>query len=153
MARALDELTGRLRKEVSLSATDQLLESLEIPRTSCGEVACILKNMLDFEITTTELSSRLAGGKPADLLLLDVREPWEYATAQIDGSTSMPMGEIPARLQELDPEAHIVTICHAGVRSMNVAVWLRNQGLEKVQSLRGGIDAWSREVDPKVPRY
>lgn len=109
--------------------------------------------MLDFEITTTELSSRLAGGKPADLLLLDVREPWEYATAQIDGSTSMPMGEIPARLQELDPEAHIVTICHAGVRSMNVAVWLRNQGLEKVQSLRGGIDAWSREVDPKVPRY
>jgi rhodanese-related sulfurtransferase len=46
-----------------------------------------------------------------------------------------------------------VTICHAGVRSMNVAVWLRNQGLEQVQSLRGGIDAWSREIDPTVPRY
>ncbi len=114
---------------------------------------CILGVMLDFEIQPGELSSRLAAGKSADLLLLDVREPWEHATAKIDGSVLIPMGEIPARLQELDPEAHIVTICHAGVRSMNVAVWLRNQGLEKVQSLRGGIDAWSREIDPKVLRY
>jgi len=109
--------------------------------------------MLDFEISTNELSSKIASGKPVDLVLLDVREPWEYATAKIDGSLLVPMGDIPARLQELDPEAHIVTICHSGVRSMNVAVWLRNQGLEKVQSLRGGIDAWSREIDPKVPRY
>jgi rhodanese-related sulfurtransferase len=109
--------------------------------------------MLDFEITPSDLASKLAGGKSADLILLDVREPWEHATAKIDGSVLIPMGEIPARLQELDPEAHIVTICHAGVRSMNVAVWLREQGLEKVQSLRGGIDAWSSEVDPSVPRY
>jgi rhodanese-related sulfurtransferase len=109
--------------------------------------------MLDFEITAPELSSKLANGNPSKIVLLDVRELWEYETAKIDGSTLVPMGEIPSRLQELDPEAHIVTICHAGVRSMNVAVWLRNQGLEQVQSLRGGIDAWSREVDPKVPRY
>jgi rhodanese-related sulfurtransferase len=109
--------------------------------------------MLDFEISTSDLASKLAAGKPADLVLLDVREPWEYATAKIEGSLSIPMGELPARLQELDPEANFVTICHAGVRSMNVAVWLRDQGLEKVQSLRGGIDAWSREIDPKVPRY
>jgi rhodanese-related sulfurtransferase len=53
----------------------------------------------------------------------------------------------------MDPEAHIVTICHGGVRSLNAAVWMRNQGFEKVQSLSGGIDAWSREVDPAVPRY
>jgi rhodanese-related sulfurtransferase len=109
--------------------------------------------MLDFEITTTELSTQIANGKPKDLVLLDVREPWEYETAKIEGSVLVPMGDIPGRVQELDPEAHIVTICHAGMRSMNVAVWLRNQGIEKVQSLRGGIDAWSREVDPKVPRY
>jgi len=114
---------------------------------------CILEIMLDFEISTNELSSKLAGGKPADLVLLDVREPWEYATAKIEGSLLLPMGDIPANLQKLDPEAHIVTICHSGVRSMNVAVWLRNHGLEKVQSLRGGIDAWSREIDPNVPRY
>ena len=109
--------------------------------------------MLDFEISTSELSSKIATGKPVDLVLLDVREPWEFATAKIEGSLLLPMGDIPARVQELDPDAHIVTICHSGVRSMNVAVWLRNQGLEKVQSLRGGIDAWSREIDPKVPRY
>jgi rhodanese-related sulfurtransferase len=109
--------------------------------------------MLEFEITATELASKIAGGKPADLILLDVREPWEQDAAKIDGSVLIPMGEIPARVQELDPDAHVVTVCHAGVRSMNVAVWLRNQGLEKVQSLRGGIDAWSREIDPKVPRY
>jgi len=109
--------------------------------------------MLDLEITPSDLAAKLAGGKPADLILLDVREPWEHDAAKIDGSLLIPMGEIPARVQELDPDSHIVTICHAGVRSMNVAVWLRNQGLENAQSLRGGIDAWSREIDPKVPRY
>src|SRR5277367_1309778 len=109
--------------------------------------------MLEFEISAADLAAKIAAGKPADLVLLDVREPWEYATAKIDGSVLVPMGDIPARLQELDPESHIVTICHSGVRSMNVAVWLRNQGLDKVQSLRGGIDAWSREIDPKVLRY
>jgi rhodanese-related sulfurtransferase len=115
--------------------------------------ACILNNMLDYEIAPSELAAKLAGEKPAGFILLDVREPWEFATAKIEGSTLMPMGDVPARFQELDPEAHIVTICHAGRRSMNVAVWLREQGLQNVQSLRGGIDAWSREIDPKVPQY
>jgi rhodanese-related sulfurtransferase len=107
---------------------------------------------LDLEITARDLAARLTGDdKPT---LLDVREPWEFATAQIAGSKSMPMGEIPSRaFQELDPEAHIVTVCHAGVRSLNVAAWMRNQGFEKVQSLSGGIDGWSREIDPGVPRY
>ncbi len=109
--------------------------------------------MLDFEITPADLAAKLSGGKPADLILLDVREPWEHETAKIEGSLLMPMGQVAARVQELDPDAHIVTICHAGMRSLNVAIWLRNEGLENVQSLRGGIDAWSREVDAKVPRY
>jgi rhodanese-related sulfurtransferase len=109
--------------------------------------------MLDFEITPSELSRKLANGGNSSLIVLDVREPWEIATAKIEGSLQMPMGDIPARVQELDPDAHIVTVCHAGVRSMNAAVWLRNQGLERVQSLRGGIDAWSREIDPNIPRY
>ena len=109
--------------------------------------------MLDVEITPRDLAAQLQL-KPEGLILLDVREPWEFATAQIAGSKSMPMGEIPSRaFQELDPEAHIITVCHAGVRSLNVAVWMRNQGFEKVQSLGGGIDAWSREIDPTVPRY
>jgi len=109
--------------------------------------------MLDLEIAPRDLAAGLQSGKPGPVLL-DVREPWEFATAQIAGSKNMPMGEIPARaFQELDPEVHIVAICHGGVRSLNVAVWMRNQGFEKVQSLSGGIDAWSREVDPTVPRY
>ena len=109
--------------------------------------------MLDLEISAREVAAQLKSGEPG-LILLDVREPSEFATAQIAGSKPMPMGEIPSRVfEELDPEAHIVTICHAGVRSLNVALWLRNQGFEKVQSLSGGIDSWSREVDPTVPRY
>ena len=109
--------------------------------------------MDDLEITAPALAAGLQSADPRPILL-DVREPWEVATAQIAGSKSIPMGDIPSRaLQELDPEAYIVTVCHAGVRSLNVALWLRNQGFEKVQSLSGGIDAWSREVDPTVPRY
>jgi rhodanese-related sulfurtransferase len=112
--------------------------------------------MLDFEITPSEtarLLNETREGQRTDFLLLDVREHVEYQTARVEGSLLIPMGEIPSRLQELDPDAHIVTMCHAGVRSMNVAVWLRDQGFERVQSMRGGIDAWSRTVDPAVPRY
>jgi rhodanese-related sulfurtransferase len=109
--------------------------------------------MLDYEITTQQLSDMLAA-KGSGLVVLDVREPWEYQAARIQGSTLMPMGDVPSRaFQELDPEARIITVCHHGVRSMNVAVWLRNQGFENAQSLRGGIDAWSAEIDPTVPRY
>ena len=86
--------------------------------------------------------------------LIDVREPWEFATAHIEGSVAMPMGDVPSRAhQELDPEERLVILCHHGMRSMNVTVWLRNQGFEHAQSLRGGIDAWSAEIDPSIPRY
>jgi rhodanese-related sulfurtransferase len=107
---------------------------------------------VDYEISVSELKSLREQG--TSVILLDVREPWEYATAQIAGSTSMPMGDVAARFQqELDPEEHIVVICHHGVRSMNVTAWLRQQGFENVQSLRGGIDRWAREIDPTVPLY
>ncbi len=110
--------------------------------------------MLDYEVTAPALAEALRGSAPGAIQLLDVREPWEFEAARIDGSTLMPMGDVPGRAhQELDPEAHIVTICHHGVRSLNVAVWLRNQGFERVQSLSGGIDAWSALVNPAVPRY
>lgn len=109
--------------------------------------------MLDLEITALQLSNQLQSGA-AELVLLDVREPWEVATARIDGGKNIPMGEIASRaLHELDPKMHIVAYCHSGVRSMNVAVWLRSQGFDTAQSLRGGVDAWSCEIDPRVPRY
>ncbi len=107
--------------------------------------------MLDYEISATE-SADLMRNKQARLI--DVREPWEFETARIDGSVLMPMGDVPGRAhQELDPDERLVVVCHHGQRSLNVTVWLRNQGFENVQSLRGGIDAWSAEVDSSIPRY
>jgi rhodanese-related sulfurtransferase len=107
--------------------------------------------MIDYEISPAE-AAELAKDKKARVV--DVREPWEHQAARVEGSLLMPMGEVPARAhQELDPEERLVVLCHHGVRSMNVAVWLRNQGFEQAQSIRGGIDAWSAEVDPTVPRY
>jgi len=86
-------------------------------------------------------------------LLLDVRELWEVEIASIPGATHIPMGDIPSHLQELDPERSTVVLCHHGARSLNVTMWLRHQGLEHVQSLAGGIDQWSRSIDPSVPMY
>jgi rhodanese-related sulfurtransferase len=107
---------------------------------------------MDFEITTEEVRGKLDSGEV--FTLLDVREPWEFETAKISGAILMPMGEVPSRAhQELDPDDHIIVVCHHGVRSMNVTVWLRQQGFENAQSMRGGIDAWSRCVDQKVPVY
>ena len=71
----------------------------------------------------------------------------------IPGATHIPMGDIPSRLQELDPEQPTVVLCHHGARSLNVTMWLRQQGLEHVQSLAGGIDQWSRSIDPTIARY
>lgn len=107
--------------------------------------------MLDFEISPAEAAALHKENKSR---FIDVREPWEFATAKIDGSVLMPMGDVPARAhQELDPDERLVVLCHHGARSLNTTVWLRNQGFENAQSLRGGIDAWSAEVDPAVPRY
>jgi rhodanese-related sulfurtransferase len=107
---------------------------------------------MDYEITPEEVKSKVDAAEP--FTLLDVREPWEFETARIDSAKLIPMGDVPSRAhQELDPEEHIVVMCHHGVRSMNVTVWLRQQGFEKVQSMRGGIDAWSQRVDRKVPMY
>ena len=110
--------------------------------------------MVNYEISPRELKELLASGAKNGFVLLDVREPWEHEEARIEGSILMPMGDVPSRAhQELDPESHIVAVCHHGVRSMSVTAWLRDQGFERAQSLRGGIDAWSAEVDSLVPRY
>ncbi|MGA2219668.1 MAG: rhodanese-like domain-containing protein [Terracidiphilus sp.] len=107
--------------------------------------------MLDYEVSPAEAAALLAQGAAK---LIDVRETWEFATASVTGSIAMPMGEVPARAhQELDPEERLMVMCHHGVRSMNVTVWLRNQGFENAQSVRGGIDAWAAEVDRGVGRY
>ncbi len=107
---------------------------------------------MEYKITPEEVKTKLDAGE--SFVLLDVREPWEFETARIAGAKLMPMGDVPSRAnQELDPEEHVVVICHHGVRSMNVTAWLRHQGFERAQSMRGGIDAWSRQIDGNVPVY
>jgi rhodanese-related sulfurtransferase len=112
---------------------------------------------LDPEITVqafAQLREDAAANGEDVPVLLDVREPWEYQTARFEDSVLMPMGDVPSRAHaELDPDAHIVVMCHHGQRSLSVAMWLRGQGFERAQSLAGGIDAWSRTVDANVPRY
>jgi len=86
-------------------------------------------------------------------LLLDVREHWEYALCSLPGSVHVPMREIPARLNQLDPSRPIVCVCHHGVRSLQVAMFLEHRGFESVFNLQGGVDGWAREVDPTMPIY
>jgi len=107
---------------------------------------------MEIEISAKEYAA-LRGTENAPLLL-DCREPMEFEMARLEDSVLMPMGDIPSRAhQELDPDQHIVVLCHHGQRSLNVALWLRQQGFESAQSLAGGIEEWSRSVDPAVPRY
>lgn len=107
---------------------------------------------MEYEISPAEVKAEQERG--GEFTLLDVREPWEHAIAHIEGAKLMPMGDVPSRAhQELDPEEHIIVYCHHGVRSLNVTAWLRQQGFDKVQSMSGGIDDWSRRVDTKVPTY
>jgi rhodanese-related sulfurtransferase len=107
---------------------------------------------MDYEITCEEVKAKL--DQREEFTLLDVREPWELEIAPMEGAKLIPMSDIPSRAhRELHPEDHIVVVCHHGVRSMNVTAWLRQQGFEKAQSMRGGIDAWSRSIDRTVPTY
>jgi rhodanese-related sulfurtransferase len=101
------------------------------------------------QITPRELADWL-GAKP---LLLDVREAWEFQTCSIAGSRHLPMGEVAARKAELEAEADIVVICHHGGRSMQVAMFLEQNGFAKVHNLAGGVDGWARNVEPSMPVY
>ena len=84
--------------------------------------------------------------------LIDCREPWEYEIARIEGATLIPMSRVPQSLELIPQNATVVVYCHHGTRSLNVTGWLRQRGIE-AQSLRGGIDCWSLEIDPTAPRY
>lgn len=109
--------------------------------------------MSGLEIDCRTVKQRLDGGEK--FLLLDCRQPEEYATARIDGAVLLPMGEIAERVQELEAwrTKPIVVHCHHGGRSLRVTLWLRSQGFTDVLNLRGGIDEWSQQIDPAVPRY
>jgi rhodanese-related sulfurtransferase len=109
---------------------------------------------LPLEVTPAEVKRRLDAHEP--VYLIDVREPIEFQQARIEGSELIPMGSVPASLQVLDARADegtLVVICHHGMRSLNVVNWLRKQGVEGCQSMQGGIDRRSLDIDSAVPRY
>lgn len=109
---------------------------------------------LPVEVSPEEVRRRLAAGEK--LFLIDVREPNEFQQARIENADLVPMRTVPAALQQLEGkagEATLIVFCHHGVRSLQVVNWLREQGVVACQSMSGGIDQWSRQIDPTVPRY
>lgn len=104
-------------------------------------------------LTARELASWLEDAGRDKPVLLDVREPWEFETCHIDGSVTMPMNTVPDNLTELDAEQPIICICHHGVRSMQVAAYLEQQGFNRAINLTGGVDAWAKQVDSAMPTY
>lgn len=105
------------------------------------------------QLSPTELKAWLDDPVRSAPLLLDVREPWEVAICSIDGSRSLPMGELISYWPALDPDAPTVVICHHGMRSLQVAHFLARSGFAQPINLRGGVAAWADEVDPSMARY
>lgn len=104
-----------------------------------------------YTITPTELKSKLERGD--QLVLLDVREQWEFDLAKLNGSTLIPLATLPQSLGKLNRDVEIIAICHHGMRSADATNFLLQQGYPNVKNLVGGIDAWSVQVDRSVPRY
>ncbi len=107
--------------------------------------------MDELEITPAELKARLDTGEK--LVLVDVREHWEHDIRRIEGARLVPLGALAASLNTLPDVDEVICYCHHGMRSLDAAAWLRFQGFEKAKSLAGGIERWSLDVDPNVPRY
>ena len=147
-----------VRKPPSIAQWPGVLMLVALIFAGCGpesneEVKKVSAEPLAMEISPSEVKALLDAH--TDFLLLDCRENEEHATASIAGAALLPMSEIQARVAELEPqrERHIVVHCHLGGRSLQVAQWLRQQGFDRVQSMAGGIAAWSEAIDPSVPTY
>ena len=109
------------------------------------------EKMDDLQITAKEVSERITRGE--NMLLVDVREPWEYDLCRISSAKLIPLGTLPSSVNALLDAENVICYCHHGMRSLDAAVWLRQQGVENAKSMAGGIDRWSVEIDPQVPRY
>lgn len=153
LAMRFRELKLRKNPECPVCGTHPAITRLTDHQTFCGPASATeettLKNGIP-QITPSELKQRLDAGD--DILVLDVREPFEYQIANI-GGTLIPMNEVPQRLGEIDREREIVVQCKSGGRSQRVAEFLAQAGYAKISNLAGGIIGWSNEVDPTVPKY
>jgi rhodanese-related sulfurtransferase len=107
--------------------------------------------MDDLQIAPKEVQERLERGEK--LVLVDVREQWEFELCRIAGAKLIPLQTLPANVAALEEAEEVICYCHHGIRSLDAAAWLRGQGIAGAKSLAGGIERWSREVDASVPRY
>jgi rhodanese-related sulfurtransferase len=105
------------------------------------------------QVSAAELDAWLKDARRPRPLLLDVREPWEYAYCRIEGSHNIPMRGIPASIEQIERGQDIVVICHHGVRSWQVGRFLEHQGCTRIHNLQGGVDGWAKTVDPAMPTY
>ena len=106
------------------------------------------------QLTAPELNDLLSHSSQDERpLLLDVREPWEFAICCIDGAQLIPMRQIPGSLTQLNADQPVVVICHHGIRSQQVALYLEQRGFSQVYNLRGGVDGWARDVDRSMATY
>ena len=123
-----------------------------LPRAApSAEEAILPFNPAEYAIQPQRLKRLIDEGK--EIVLLDVREDWEYQTAHLDGARSIPLGDLPHRASELNPYAEIIVYCHQGMRSLDAAYLLQQLGFKRVKSLVGGIDRWAREIETNLPRY
>jgi adenylyltransferase/sulfurtransferase len=107
--------------------------------------------MANTEISPEELKRRLDAGE--HLQILDVREPWECAIVSLPDTINIPLAQVPGRLKELDADRELIAMCKSGGRSSRAADFLRKSGFKQVANLTGGIDAWTRDIDPDLPTY
>lgn len=161
-------LVGRL---LLFNALDMKFRELKLRRDPqcplCGENPTI-KELIDYETfcgieppkpngnpneVTVQEMKRALEDPSMGIKVIDVREPFEYEIARIEGVPLLPMSEIRRRFTELDPNSQYYFLCKVGARSMDVVNFLHDQGFKYVKNIKGGIDAWSSEIDPKVPRY
>lgn len=105
------------------------------------------------QILPQQLKEWLADPSRERPVLLDVRQPWEFEICRLPDSMHIPMGAVPSRAGELDPDDDIVVICHHGARSLQVAAWLVRNGFTRLHNLSGGLDAWARQVEPSMATY
>ncbi len=153
LALSFRELALRKDPECPLCGPRRTITALVDYEAFCGltPVEQAEADARGWEISVRELEQRLSGAEPP--LVVDVREPHEWEIARLPGATLIPLNTLPARVAELDSSREIVLHCHHGQRSMRALEFLRGAGFRKLKNLRGGIDAWSKEVDRGVPRY
>ncbi len=144
-----DEVKFRKNSSCAVCGTNPTITELIDYEEFCGTKQ--KEGMSEFDTTARELKAAIDAGRK--LILLDVREPFEYALCHLESSTLIPVDQLSHRLKELDLNDEIVAYCHVGIRSTGAVSLLRKNGFTNVRNLQGGIDAWAVQVDPKMLRY